>query len=122
MSRKLNKERTNVLIIGKSGVGKSSLVNYIFGCERQVVGVGAPVTPRGIKEFVYKYDEHFDIHIYDTWGLEPSAQKAEDWKKTILKEIELHDKQETGSTPSFSASTPNPPASRTLNLISWKSS
>ena len=94
MSRKLNKERTNVLIIGKSGVGKSSLVNYIFGCERQVVGVGAPVTPRGIKEFVYKYDEHFDIHIYDTWGLEPSAQKAEDWKKTILKEIELHDKQE----------------------------
>lgn len=94
MSRKLDKERTNVLIIGKSGVGKSSLVNYIFGCERQVVGVGAPVTPRGIKEFVYKYDEHFDIHIYDTWGLEPSAQKAEDWKKTILKEIELHDKQE----------------------------
>ena len=87
MSRKLDKERTNVLIIGKSGVGKSSLVNYIFGCERQVVGVGAPVTPRGIKEFVYKYDEHFDIHIYDTWGLEPSAQKAEDWKKTILKEI-----------------------------------
>ena len=59
-----------------------------------MVGVGAPVTPRGIKEFVYKYDEHFDIHIYDTWGLEPSAQKAEDWKKTILKEIELHDKQE----------------------------
>lgn len=94
MSRKLDKERTNVLIIGKSGVGKSSLVNYIFGCERQVVGVGAPVTPRGIKEFIYKYDEHFDIHIYDTWGLEPSAQKAEDWKKTILKEIELHDKQE----------------------------
>ena len=38
MSRILNKERTNVLIIGKSGVGKSSLVNYIFGCERQVVG------------------------------------------------------------------------------------
>ena len=93
MSDNLTIESTNVLIIGKSGVGKSSLLNYLFGKELQAVGVGAPVTKMEIKEFTYKYDEHFEMHIYDTWGLEPSAQKAEQWKKTIFDEIARHDKQ-----------------------------
>ena len=93
MSDNLNIESTNVLTIGKSGVGKSSLLNYLFGKELQAVGVGAPVTKMEIKEFTYKYDEHFEMHIYDTWGLEPSAQKAEQWKKTIFDEIARHDKQ-----------------------------
>ena len=90
----MNKETTNVLIIGKSGVGKSSLLNYIFGREMQEVGVGAPVTKVEIKEFVYPYDEHFEIHIYDTWGLEPSAQKADQWKKTIFAAIADHDRKQ----------------------------
>ena len=89
----INKDSTNVLIIGKSGVGKSSLLNYMFGRELQKVGVGAPVTKMEVKEFVYKYDDHFEMHIYDTWGLEPSVQKAEDWKNTIFKEIGRHDEE-----------------------------
>ena len=89
----INKDSTNVLIIGKSGVGKSSLLNYIFGRELQKVGVGAPVTKMEIKKFTYKYDDHFEMHIYDTWGLEPSVQKAEDWKNTIFKEIGRHDEE-----------------------------
>ena len=93
MRDNFNKESTNVLIIGKSGVGKSSLVNYLFGKELQPVGVGAPVTKMQIKEFTYKYDKHFEMHIYDTWGLEPSTQKAELWKKKIFDEIARHDKK-----------------------------
>ena len=93
MSEGINKDSTNVLIIGKSGVGKSSLLNYIFGRELQKVGVGAPVTKMEIKKFTYKYDDHFEMHIYDTWGLEPSVQKAEDWKNTIFKEIGRHDEK-----------------------------
>ena len=93
MRDNFNKESTNVLIIGKSGVGKSSLVNYLFGKELQPVGVGAPVTKMQIKEFTYKYDKHFEMHIYDTWGLEPSTQKAELWKKKIFDEIARHDKE-----------------------------
>ena len=89
----INKDSTNVLIIGKSGVGKSSLLNYMFGRELQKVGVGAPVTKMEVKEFVYKYDDHFEMHIYDTWGLEPSAEKAEEWKETIFEEIGRHDKK-----------------------------
>jgi hypothetical protein len=46
----------------------------MFGRELQKVGVGAPVTKMEFKEFTYKYDEHFEMHIYDTWGLEPSVQ------------------------------------------------
>jgi hypothetical protein len=65
----------------------------MFGKELQKVGVGAPVTKMEIKEFEYKYDEHFVMHIYDTWGLEPSIQSAEKWKSIIFNEIDQHDKK-----------------------------
>lgn len=90
MNDKLNNEvYTNVLIIGKSGVGKSSLLNYIFGEMVEKTGSGKPVTEEGIYPHEYDAGNDFFINLYDTWGLEPD--KAERWYKLIMDEIEQHD-------------------------------
>ena len=81
---------TNVLVIGRSGVGKSSLLNYLFEREIQKTGSGGAVTRKGIFPFKYKYDENFSICIYDTWGLEPD--KTDEWKNLIVEEVKEHDK------------------------------
>ena len=62
-----SKIKTNVLIIGKSGVGKSSLLNYIFGKELEKTGAGKPIS-EGINTHDYEYDDEFVISISDTEG------------------------------------------------------
>ncbi len=81
---------TNVLIIGKSGVGKSSLLNYIFdNPELAKTGTGKPVTKEGIFHEKLKVSDDFFINIYDTWGLE--ANKSKEWEELIKTEINKHD-------------------------------
>lgn len=81
---------TNILIIGKTGVGKSSLLNYIFGKEVEKTGTGKPVTEKGIFPHEFEYDSSFHLNIYDTWGLEPD--KSDEWEKLIVDEVHTHDK------------------------------
>ena len=81
---------TNILIIGKTGVGKSSLLNYIFGKEVEKTGTGKPVTQKGIFPHKYEYDSSFYLNIYDTWGLEPD--KSGEWETIIVDEVHYHDK------------------------------
>ena len=82
----------NVLIIGKSGVGKSSLLNYLFGSKAAEAGSGRPVTEKGIYSYRCSTEENINLNIYDTWGLE--ADKADEWKKLILNEVRQHDKSD----------------------------
>ena len=77
----MNSFSTNVLILGKTGVGKSALLNYLFGDEISSVGSGKPVTGEGI--FTYEPFDYngINITINDSWGIEPD--KAGKWKNII---------------------------------------
>lgn len=83
---------TNVLILGKTGVGKTSLCNYIFGAEVMKTGAGRPVTGMGIFCETIPLSPELVLHLYDSWGLE--ANKSESWKALIQEVLEQHDVRE----------------------------
>lgn len=83
---------TNVLILGKTGVGKTSLCNYIFGAEVMKTGAGRPVTGMGIFAETIELSPHLILHLYDSWGLE--ADKSESWKALIQEVLDQHDVRE----------------------------
>ena len=58
--------RVNIAVFGKTGVGKSTLVNAIFGEPVAVTGIGAPVT---MGSHLY-LDKRGSLGVIDTRGLE----------------------------------------------------
>ena len=68
---KLNEHRANIFILGKTGVGKSSLINTVFGQEVAKVGEGKPVTQE-IQEY---RSPKYPLTIYDSKGLELEESK-----------------------------------------------
>ena len=81
----------NLLVLGKTGVGKSSLLNYLFGDAVAPTGAGRPVTGQGLfrcRPFAYR---NLSITVYDSWGLEPD--KAEQWERLIQQELDSRDGQ-----------------------------
>jgi len=72
----------NVLILGKSGTGKSSLLNYLCDSDLAKTGTGRPVTKEGIYEYVVKIKGQ-DIKIFDSYGIEPG--KVDRWNEVIRK-------------------------------------
>ena len=70
----LNKDKVTIIVAGKTCVGKSSLINFIFGKEVAKVGDGQPVTQE-----IQEYDlENDNITLFDTKGIE-----AKDYEKTL---------------------------------------
>lgn len=65
-------ERGNVLVIGNSGVGKSTLINAVLGEERAETGWGTIGTT---KELAIYSSEKLPFRIIDTVGFEPSLLK-----------------------------------------------
>lgn len=91
------KSTLNAMVLGQTGVGKSSLINYLFDLDKGnelAAGAGAPVTPEG--KFAKKTVERdsLNITIYDSWGLE--NKRIESWEKIIFDKINsLKDSFET---------------------------
>lgn len=65
-------ELGNVLVIGNSGVGKSTLINAVLGEEKAETGWGSKGTT---KELVIYESEKIPFRIIDTVGFEPSFIK-----------------------------------------------
>lgn len=73
-----NIKKPNILILGGTGAGKSSLVNLVFGKELAQVGAGLPIT-KGIKEYANEL-----VRIYDSEGYESGEDGQERYKRQVL--------------------------------------
>lgn len=73
----------NIMVAGGTGVGKSTLLNAIFGAELAATGKGKPVTSQ-ISEYG---NADIPIHIWDTVGLEINSEATENSIKSIRQTI-----------------------------------
>ena len=78
--KKFNEEmkemgHANLIIAGKTGVGKSTLINAAFREDIAKTGIGTPVTDEGDVRWYEKKD--FPLRIYDTIGLELDEKKRD---------------------------------------------
>lgn len=83
-----NTKGCNFLVLGKTGVGKSSLLNCLLGDRRFATGTGKPVTTKGIHESEGTLDG-IRVRVFDSWGLE--ARAVEEWHRMLKDAQEKHD-------------------------------
>ncbi len=74
----------NIMIIGKTGVGKSTLINNVFRERLVETGIGKPVTQHLSK--ITK--PGVPLTIYDTKGLELDAKVQGEIKKEIIEQMD----------------------------------
>lgn len=81
-----SKDYGNVLVIGNSGVGKSTLINAVIGSEEAQTGRGSEGTTKDVK--IYPADE-IGLRLVDTAGFEPSIIK----KAKVIHDVQKWSKQ-----------------------------
>ena len=82
-------KKPNLAIVGGTGVGKSSLINRIFGKSAAKAGAGIPVT-KGMNK-IEDPSESVPIVFYDTEGYETTSaneQNNTNFEQNIIPEFE----------------------------------
>ena len=75
-----NLKTLNIIVAGKTGVGKSTLINSIFREKLAETGMGKPVTDHMRK----LSKKGIPLAIYDTRGFELGREVQEEVKKRLL--------------------------------------
>ncbi|GAA6885182.1 GTP-binding protein [Helicobacter pylori] len=81
---KKEKPIMNILLMGATGVGKSSLINGLFGQEVAKAGVGEPITQH-LEKYV---DEEKGLILWDTKGIEEDDKGYKNTMESLKKEME----------------------------------
>lgn len=78
-----NMKKVNIMVIGKSGVGKSTLINSVFRGNLAEVGIGEHIT-----DTIRRYTmPDYPLAIYDTPGFELSGAQQVKVRKEIYDTI-----------------------------------
>ena len=79
-----NMAKPNIMIAGKTGVGKSTLINAVFREKLTETGTGKPIT-----QHLQKIEKpSVPVTLFDTRGLELEKLARDDVQSEILNEIE----------------------------------